>query len=345
MPSAEDYNFRRALFIQIKQAGDCLLSTPSIRAFKKKYPGCELNYLVDTYSAGILKDNRHIDRLITIENRDWGWLISLAFTLRKNRYDLVVDFLSNPTSSKLTYFTGAKYRVGYERRGRKWAYNRFPADINPDDYSAREKLRLLEVFGIEPDGLELDFHVPVAEIKKAVSDIKDDGRNILAVVPVSRRSYKCWPPGNFAQTLDKAVEELKLTPLLLCGPGEEHLLKVITSKMKSKPLVRQMESFQQFGAYLLRSKVFFGNDNGPKHIATALGIPTLAVTGHINPLNWTEPDNTGHLYIRHKLDCQSTCSPKKCKNPRCIEEITPEEVYPALKKHWQNVVKSEAFTD
>lgn len=324
----------RALFIQIKQAGDCLLSTPALRAFKKRFPGSRLDYLAGRYSAGILYNNPHIDNLIVIDDNGWRQMLSLMFSLRKRKYDLAVDFLSSPTSSKMTFVTGAGIRIGYSRRGRRWAYNSFPDTTNPDDYSARDKLRLVEPLGVEQNGLRLDFVLPENEIKVALKDLGHRPNGLLAVVPVSRRPYKRWPERNFARLLDRACRELNLKPLLLCGPGEMGLIENVAREMENQPIMREMSSFQQFGAYLSLSKMYIGNDNGPKHIAVALGKPTVTIAGHINPLNWTEPANPGHIVVQRKLDCQMGCNPKKCKNPRCITEISVDEAFTKFKEHW-----------
>ncbi|MCP4633486.1 MAG: glycosyltransferase family 9 protein [candidate division Zixibacteria bacterium] len=342
---AESHKFRRALFIQIKQAGDCLLSTPALRAFKKAYPDCEIDFLVGKYSTGILQGNPSIDNLITVDNWNSFSYFKWGFKLRKQGYDIVVDFLSSPTSSKLTILTGAKIRAGYKLKGRSWVYTHLPTTTNPDDYSAKDKLRLLEPFGIKENGLSLDFYLPQEETEKARDDIGEHMDSILAVVPVSRRIYKRWPEENYAKLLDMAVDELELMPLLLCGPGEMEFLETITSKMTAKPIVREMKSFQQFGAYFSISKMVLGNDNGPKHIAVALGIPTLTIMGHLNPLNWTEPDNPKHTFIRNEHDCQAGCQPKKCPDPKCIAGINPEEVYEQLKQHWQKSISDEIIPD
>ncbi len=326
-------NPERAIFIQIKQAGDCLLSTPAVRAFKQAHPGCEVHYLVERRLSGILQDNKYIDRLITIDAERYSSMIPLALRLRKNNYDIVFDFLSNPTSSKLAYAAGAKIRIGYNRRGRAWAYNRFPTEVSPNDYSAKDKLRLLEAVEISSDNLSLDFYVPESSREEAKKDIGKSS-NLLAVVPVSRREYKRWSLKYFAIVLDRAVEKLKLEPLLLCGPNELGYLKELAAMMKSKVLIREMESFQQFGAYLMQCSMFLGNDNGPKHIAAALGIPTLAIFGHQNPANWTEPDNPKHSFVTEDFECKLTCNPKKCINIRCLEGIPPDRVYKKLKEHW-----------
>ncbi|MBD3168425.1 MAG: hypothetical protein GF307_03005 [candidate division Zixibacteria bacterium] len=336
---------RRALFIQIKQAGDCLLCTPAARAFKKAYPTCELHFLVSERYKGILEGNKHIDRIIEFEEGSLLKAVKTALTLRGNGYDIVVDFLSSPTSSKLAYATGAKIRIGFGGRGRSWAYNKIPVDLNPDDYSAKHKLELLKLINVKDDGLRLDFMVPYEEMEKVSSDLRQFKSGLLAVVPVSRRPYKRYPPEHFAGVLNRMTEEFNITPMLLCGPGETPFLTDIKMKLKGDFILREVNSFQQFGAYIAHSKMFFGNDNGPKHIAVALGVPTFVVIGHINPSNWTPPDDLKHTFIRQRLDCQLDCNPKKCINFRCIEDIPPAEVYVRLKEHYRQAVSNEVSPD
>jgi len=48
----------RALFIQLRRIGDILMCTPAVRAFKKKYPNCTLDFL--TEHPDVLQGNPRI---------------------------------------------------------------------------------------------------------------------------------------------------------------------------------------------------------------------------------------------------------------------------------------------
>ncbi len=68
--------------------------------------------------------------------------------VRKEKYDLVFDFWSNPKTAQITFLSGAKYRVGFEKRGRKYAYNFLGKNGTMGEHAAEDNLVLLKAFDI-----------------------------------------------------------------------------------------------------------------------------------------------------------------------------------------------------
>jgi ADP-heptose:LPS heptosyltransferase len=84
-------------------------------------------------------------------------------------------------------------------------------------------------------------------------------------------------------------------------------------------------------AEIIRSAiVFISPDTGPLHIAAMAGIPTVALFGPTAP--WRNgPFGPGHEVIRLGIEC-SPCFKKVCDNPRCMTEISLDQVYQAVKR-------------
>jgi ADP-heptose:LPS heptosyltransferase len=73
-------------------------------------------------------------------------------------------------------------------------------------------------------------------------------------------------------------------------------------------------------------------DTGPLHLATAVGIPVVALFGAADPAR-TGPVGKGHLVVRaEKVPCVP-CRSRTCSNPRyleCMEKISAESVFNAV---------------
>jgi len=75
-------------------------------------------------------------------------------------------------------------------------------------------------------------------------------------------------------------------------------------------------------------RLFITNDTGPMHIATAFGVPTVAIFGPTDPLT-TSPFGSGHELVRHPVDC-SPCLLRECPiDHRCMQGISVEMVHAA----------------
>jgi heptosyltransferase-1 len=71
-------------------------------------------------------------------------------------------------------------------------------------------------------------------------------------------------------------------------------------------------------------------DTGAMHLAAALGTRTVALFGPTAPWR-TGPFGQGHEILRLGLDC-SPCFKRRCRDPRCLTDLTPETVQTACEK-------------
>jgi len=86
------------------------------------YPEARLTYLVEPQAAPVVEANPHLDDVIVAPLPGglarWRADVALGLRLRRERFDIVVDFHGGPRSSWLTLATGAPVRVGYAVQGR-----------------------------------------------------------------------------------------------------------------------------------------------------------------------------------------------------------------------------------
>ena len=85
---------------------------------------------------------------------------------------------------------------------------------------------------------------------------------------------------------------------MIAGPGEFHVLEKLKGLIEVPYLSLYLDDIMSLGAVLSGCLIFIGNDNGPKHMAVALGLPTFTIFCNIdNPLYLTYPDNFRHRII------------------------------------------------
>jgi ADP-heptose:LPS heptosyltransferase len=89
----------------------------------------------------------------------------------------------------------------------------------------------------------------------------------------------------------------------------------------------------ELAAILKQCDFYVGNDSGITHLAAAVGTPVVALFGPTDPRVWGTRGK--HVSILHgKTDC-SPCSREKmqvCPEQRCMETLSVEEVYLAVRK-------------
>ena len=98
----------------------------------------------------------------------------------------------------------------------------------------------------------------------------------------------------------------------------------------SLPIVLAGETtVRQYAAILQCCSLFIGNDNGPMHMASALGVPVVGLFGPSNPTCWG-PRGGKSTVLYQGLDCRQCFHPTCTRGEvSCMNLITVEEVYQA----------------
>ncbi len=308
----------KILLIQLRQIGDVLMTTPAIRALKQNNPDSYLSFVTESPSDQVLRLNPYLDELLLFDKR-WGVGEGWGFIqkLRRGQYDAAIDFHGNPRSAFLCWMSGAKTRIGFNHRGRHLAYHHKVRPSDRPSYSAADKLRLIEPLGVSGGTLALDF--PISDQERDYAQKLLEGMGVMpddlliSISPVSRQPYKVWPSGYFAQVADWLVEDFRAKILFLWGPGEQHFVEAVRSKMRNPALPDyEVPTLGQTSALLEKAWLHVGNDNGPRHFAIAVNTPTVAVFGRPRVVSWTPPDSGKHLALEHDPGCKSQCRFPDC---------------------------------
>ena len=154
------------------------------------------------------------------------------------------------------------------------------------------------------------------------------GLHASAGVP-SRR----WSTRRFAWVADHLLEEFDLEGVLVtAGPGQEGDSTSVVEAMRHRDRAVNLGGKTSLGALVAlinRLNFFMSNDSGPSHMARALGVPSLAVFGPANPVNWGPLDRTWHRLVA-VWDTPCRWMPDDgCPNSpdvQCLLSISPEAV-------------------
>lgn len=321
-PAAPPDNPRRILVIRLDLLGDLMLSVPAIRAVRRRWPRAELVALVLPYTAPLLAHIPEVDRVITFDpNRlrpsgtpwrpaVWADLLGLIRRLRAQKFDAALA-LYGPWAGLLAYLSGARFRVGYGAEshpkffnlalpGRRYLERRHEAEYTlsvaaavgavggPDDYwlrplpeaQARLEARLAAL-GVPP-GLPL----------------------IGVQAGAANGAAKQWYPEKWAAAAGELARR-RGAGVILTGTARERPLAEAIRAALGVPAWNLAGETDIPGlvALLGRLELFLAGDTGPMHLATALGVPTVAVHGPTDPaLSGPWPPGRA-VVVRLELPC------------------------------------------
>jgi heptosyltransferase-2 len=133
----------------------------------------------------------------------------------------------------------------------------------------------------------------------------------------------------------RIAAELALTVLVLCGPAERNEATQIVREA-DHPLVKTVAaedvSFGVTKAIIRRARMLVSTDSGPRHLASALGTPTITLFGPIDP-RWSRNYQADAMELMLPLDC-SPCGKKVCPlgHYRCMKDLGAAMVFDAVTK-------------
>ncbi len=326
----------KILLIQLRRIGDVLMTTPAIKALRNACPEAHISFLTEAPSDQLLRYNPWLDEVLCFpKGASITETLKLYQTLRERKYDHVVDFQGNARTALMTLFTGASMRIGFNFKGRSWAYHQ-RVDLASSSYSAHDKGLLLRVLGVEVDNYNLEMQPGSADQAYAAKLFNQLGIGesefTVSLSPVSRQPYKIWPTENYALLADWLIEHHQAKVIFLYGPGERHFADEVREKMSMQALPDfGVPDLLQTRAILEGAKLHLGNDNGLRHLAIAAGIPTVAVFGKPWAANWTPPGQTLHHAVEHDPGCKSRCTYPRCQHLNCIRGVKVDSVLNVLK--------------
>ena len=326
---------QKILLIRLSSLGDIVLTTPAIRAVRAHFPDAYIAMLVAKQSAEILRENPHLDEIITFDrlakDKDTREMLRIIRHLRERKFTMAIDFQRKFRTEMLMYFSGATECIG---KGRLCAVR---VHEQGNKHATAHYFDMLHAAGIPAEDQRLELFLSESERLDAAQRFDaagvNDGGLKVGLFPGAGWKLREWMPDRFAAIGDRLVEHFNANVLIFGGPKEAELVQTVANLMKA-PAVPFAGNLQvrQLVACLEKCDLFLTNDTGPMHIAAAVGTPTVSLFGPGNHIRF-QPLGTLHQTIRHAVPC-SPCKQftDKCKDNICMKGIGVDEVWQSVSR-------------
>ena len=339
----------KILVYQVGNIGDLIVSTPVYVALRKKYHDAEIALLSSSGSKKYVGAEEIIKPLNLIDNFhvffpddfvSFKHYYAFYRTIRNAKYDLIVYLPSNLWKTfticrDMIFFflAGIKYGVGFRMYEDYYFYLK-------DDFLPRNEIDrlfdLLKPLEIENGNKLTQFAISNENTKfvqSLLSKHEITGSQLkIGIMPGGKYSARLWPGHYFAELINKINENFLVTIILVGSESEKKLVEKIKNQIKKKPLdMSGCLTIHQTGALINQCHLLITNDSGPMHIAAAVKTPTVSIFSSVDiPFLWY-PAGNNHKIFYNKVDC-SPCFQKECDNHICMEGISVESVYNAVKE-------------
>lgn len=340
------------LLVRLRLIGDVVFTTPSIRALRRHYPDARIAYIVEEEAAAVVRLNPHLDAVITARSPHAPDRlradVALIRRLRRERYDLAIDFHGGPRSSILTWLSGAPARIGYDIAGRGWMYTTRvprPRALRPR-HSVVSQWDVLRPLGIAPPDPEIDAtEMPddpaaASAVARRLAAAGIGAGNPIVVVHVSAGNpFRRWPPESFIELVCRlASKDPKRRIILTSGPSDAAAAAAVAIDARARVSADERAAIVECGEFDLaelralieQSVLYIGGDSGPLHIAGTTGVPVVGLYGPTLPVR-SQPFRPGRFVSLAAdvadLPCRP-CDQRRCEpgDFRCLTGISAKAV-------------------
>ncbi len=313
---------KKILCIKPRGIGDIVLSTIILDNLIAHYPNAKIDYLTEHFAKQSLNNNPLVNKILTMHKTEF--VFKVAWRIRKEKYDMVIDLWSNPRSAQITFLSGAKFKVGYAYRGRKYAYNILGTSDKGEHHSAEHNLELLKPLGINI--ISKKIHYYIGSIEKLFADDfftenNLDNETVFGIIPAGGWDSKRCDKEKWVEFCDELVKIFNCKILVLWGPGDESDAEYIKSNLQEHCLLAPKSTLPQMASMISKCDLVIANDSGPMHIAAALGVKTLGIFGPTNPKAHGPYSSNSDYVIKEDLHC-IICNKLICPyEHECMKEL------------------------
>ena len=336
---------KKILAIQFKYLGDAVFITPALDILHQHYPNAEIHVFVAQEVAPIFDHSPIVKKVWAMPRKRGQAQLSSTLpilrALRKERFDLSIDFVGNDRGGFYSLFVGAKQRFAAidckPNFFKRLAYTKTAQTADLPVSWVERHLGMLasllpHIVDIRP-GMMIQSDSKLTQ--DAIGALKD--HQVICHLGTSQ-SKKEWPVQRwceFYQLAKSAGYKMAFTS----GPDEREqgLLRELKMLMPDIYQIPSTKDLSLFLAILDQAKVVISGDTGPLHFAAGLGVKVIGLFGTNDSVIHAAP-----IYKNNEkaIGIACTCMGEKMRfltcqsSPSCMNSISSLQVFEMLKKQY-----------
>ncbi len=277
--------------------GNMLFVTPLVEQLQKECPNATIDILLGApFTKPLFSGFKNVENVFDFPRtllrhpmEAWRYIVKL----RKTRYDVVFNLNGGSASDRIaTLLARAKYKVAFCNDGGFTPANRCVR--RRDTYIVHEALKpleLMKIFEVAPDySLKLSIAFGKEEKKEGERELysligRHDDAKVVGIFRNARYEKKL--SDDFWSDLIDALKRKNKKIIFI-----DILSPDIPEKLREDMFEYSQKDLRKLAAFMANLDAFICGDTGPMHLASASGVPTIAL------FKTTAPDLYGTLKER-----------------------------------------------
>lgn len=261
--------------------GNTLMITPLVKEIIRLYPNCKIDLFVKGKPASLIFENYpQIDKIIELPRKPFkelGKYLRVWLSLRKNKYDLVIDVVKGSSSGRIsTLFAKSDFKYSgddFEELEKK--YPDYIHMAKTPVYNFRHFLEMMGKKEIEAEMPVLDIRLSPDEIKKGkgiLNSVTNHPENKTLAFFTYATGEKCfsveWWNDFYNKFYPRYKDRFNLIEIL---PVEN------ISQLERKLPTYYSKDVREIASVMANCKLVVAGDSGMMHLSSSSLAPTIGL--------------------------------------------------------------------
>jgi lipopolysaccharide heptosyltransferase I len=308
----------RLLIIKPSSFGDIVHLFPALALMREKLPDAEIDFVVNPEFSSLLDFSPFpVKRRIIFERRklaSWRFfseIFALRRELRREKYDMVIDFQGLFRSGFLAWLSRSILRVGFAGAREKSAEIFYQRKISVSGSHAVERYAELvkKLFSADAPLTQPDLPVNT----QAAGNLPALPEKYVVFLPGTRWESKRFPAEFFGRICEEISRRHPDCAFVAAGSaGERENAGMISEKVIN---LAGRTTLPELFELLRGAAAVAGNDSGPLHAAAALKVPVYGFYGPTDPVLTGPWGDNCHSFFA------------ECECAGCLKRVCPDGSY------------------
>ena len=314
--------------VKLSAMGDIIHAMVALQYIKQTKPNIQIDWIIEQGFAQILKNNPHINNVLTINlksiKKDKMAIFSEIKKIRsyaKNNYDLVIDaqgLIKSAITSKLLGKDIAGFSKESIREGVASYLYKQKVNIAYEKNAIERNIKVL----CEPLGIDVTQEQILNKEKflyfNASNKLPIEIENYIVFVVGASVKNKIYPKEKFLEVAKRLNEKT----LVIWANDYEKEVALYLEKSLKNVIASPKLNLDELKRVISKAKIVIGGDTGPTHMAWALNVPSVTIFG-----NTPEYRNTYITPINKVVKSKTKVDPLNLdKNDFSIQKISTHKV-------------------
>jgi heptosyltransferase II len=337
--------FRNILVRSTNWLGDAVMSVPALQHLREHFPEAYISILAPSWVAALYGREPFCDELIPYEPRrgfhDLREKWRIASELRHRSFDCAILLQNAFEAAAVVRAARIPVRIGYARDGRSWLLSHAIPVPQAGETPRHQRFYYLEL--LKRAGLIRSYSSDSSIRLSGARVAAQAGRNrfqsvgiyagVVGVSPgAAYGGAKRWLSDRFAEAAVAIARGRNASIAVFGSKDEASICELVVQRIEAaaQPCINfaGTTGLAEFIELAAACDVYLTNDSGPMHIASAVGVPTVAIFGATDD-EATGPTGAHSRVLRQPVAC-SPCLLRECPiDHRCMTRVSVEQVVEA----------------